>query len=133
MPRAWPQSWPFCWWVAVVVDHFSRAVVGFAVFVKRPTSLEMQRVLARAIRKVGSAPKSVISDKGTQFWCASFKSWCERRGIGPRFGAVMKHGSISVIERFIRSMKGECSRRILVPLALEAMRCELTFYLAWFQ
>ncbi len=57
LPYAWPQSWPFCWWVAVVVDHFSRAVVGFAVFVKRPTSLEMQRVLDRAIRKVGSRPK----------------------------------------------------------------------------
>ena len=54
LPYARPQSWPFCWWVAVVVDHFSRAVVGFAVSVKRPTSLEMQRVLDRAIRKVGS-------------------------------------------------------------------------------
>jgi transposase InsO family protein len=56
LPYAWPQSWPFCWWVAVVVDHFSRAVVGFAVFVKRPTALEMQRLLDRAISEVGSAP-----------------------------------------------------------------------------
>ncbi len=132
MPYARPQSWPFCWWVAVVVDHFSRAVVGFAVFAKRPTSLEMQRVLDRAIRKVGSPPKYVISDKGTQFWCDSFKNWCQRRGIRPRFGAVQQHGSISVIERFIRSMKNECTRRILGPLALEAMRRELTVYLAWF-
>ena len=115
-----------------MVDHFSRAVVGFAVFVKRPTSLEMQRLLDRAIRKVGSPPKYVISDKGTQFWCDSFKNWCQRRGIRPRFGAVQQHGSISVIERFIRSMKNECTRRILVPLALEAMRRELTVYLAWF-
>ena len=29
-------------------------------------------------------------------------------------------------------MKNECTRRILVPLALEAMRRELTVYLAWF-
>ena len=132
LPYARPQSWPFCWWVAVVVDHFSRAVVGFAVFVKRPTSLEMQRVLDRAIRKVGSPPKYVISDKGTQFWCDSFKNWCQRRRIRPRFGAVQQHGSISVIERFIRSMKNECTRRILIPLALEAMRREFTVYLAWF-
>jgi putative transposase len=132
LPYARPQSWPFCWWIAVVVDHFSRAVVGFAVFVKRPTSLEMQRLLDRAIRKVGSPPKYVISDKGTQFWCDSFKNWCQRRGIRPRFGAVQQHGSISVIERFIRSMKNECTRRILVPLALEAMRRELTVYLTWF-
>ena len=132
VPYAWPQSWPFCWWVAVVVDHFSRAVVGFAVFVKRPTSLEMQRALDRAIRTVGSPPKYVISAKGTQFWCDSFKNWCQRRGIRPRFGAVQQHGSISVIERFIRSMKNECTRRVLVPLAMEAMRRELTFYFAWY-
>ena len=25
LPFALPQYWPFCWWVAVVVDHFSRA------------------------------------------------------------------------------------------------------------
>ena len=43
LPHTWPQSWPFCWWVAVVVDHFSRAVVGFAVFTKRPNSLDVQR------------------------------------------------------------------------------------------
>ncbi len=29
LPFALPQQWPFCWWVAVVVDHFSRRVVWF--------------------------------------------------------------------------------------------------------
>jgi len=28
LPHFLPQSWPFCWWVAVVVDHVSRAVVA---------------------------------------------------------------------------------------------------------
>jgi hypothetical protein len=37
MPFALAQSWPFCWWIAVVVDHFSRLLVGFAVFFERPT------------------------------------------------------------------------------------------------
>ena len=60
------------------------------------------------------------------------QAWCKRRRIRPRFGAVKKYGSISVVERFIRSMKSECTRRILVPLALEAMRRELTMYVAWF-
>jgi transcriptional regulator with XRE-family HTH domain len=31
-PFAIPQRWPFCWWVAVVVDHFSRRVMGIAKF-----------------------------------------------------------------------------------------------------
>jgi hypothetical protein len=33
VPFTLPQSWPFCWWVAVVLDHFSRVLVGFALFV----------------------------------------------------------------------------------------------------
>src|SRR5712692_3509576 len=31
-PFALPQVWPFCWWVVVAVDHYSRRVMGFAVF-----------------------------------------------------------------------------------------------------
>jgi transposase InsO family protein len=132
MPFAVPQSWPFCWWVAVAVDHFSRAVVGFAVFFKRPTSSEVQRFLDRAIHRTGRPPKYVITDKGTQFWCKSFKRWCRRKSIRPRFGAVGKFGSIAVVERFMRSMKNECTRRILVPLGLDAMRRELAFYVHWY-
>ena len=114
------------------VDHFSRAVVGFAVFLGRPTSADVQRFLDRAIRATGSPPKYIISDKGRQFWCQSYKRWCRHRGIRPRFGAVGKYGSIAVVERFMRSLKSECTRRILVPLRLEAMRLELTFYIHWY-
>jgi len=131
-PHAWPQTWPFCWWIAVVIDHFSRAVVGFAVVLKAPTSAEIQHFIERAIDQVGAGPKYIVSDKGNQFWCRSYKQWCERRQIRPRFGAVGKHGSIALIERFIRSMKSEGTRRILVPFTLDAMRRELIIYLAWY-
>jgi len=56
----------------------------------------------------------------------SGKSRCKRRGIRPRFAAIGKHGSITVVERFIRSMKSECTRRIVVPFRLNQMRRELT-------
>ena len=35
LPFALPQCWPFCWWLAVIVDHYSRRALGFAVFTKR--------------------------------------------------------------------------------------------------
>ena len=41
LPFALPQRWPFCWWVAVVVDHFSRRVMGIAIFKKEPTAGDM--------------------------------------------------------------------------------------------
>jgi transposase InsO family protein len=131
-PFALPQSWPFCWWVVVVIDHFSRTVIGFAVFSGPPTASEMQRSLSRAIRQAGRPPKYIIADKGKQFWCGSFKRWCRGRSIRPRFGAVGEHGSIAIVECFIRSMKNECTFRILVPLRLEAMRHELAYYAVWY-
>ncbi len=30
LPLSFAQSWPFCWWVAVVVDHWSRRSLGLA-------------------------------------------------------------------------------------------------------
>ena len=74
----------------------------------------------------------IITDKGPQFWCDSFKEWCHQRKIGPRFGAVGKYGSIAIVERFMRSMKSECTRQILIPLRLDAMRRELLFYIHWY-
>jgi hypothetical protein len=41
VPFAILQRWPFAWWVAFVLDHASRAVVGFAVYKTRPDSADM--------------------------------------------------------------------------------------------
>jgi transposase len=37
LPLALPQCWPFCYWVAVVLDHYSRRVQGVEAFDKQPT------------------------------------------------------------------------------------------------
>ncbi len=43
-----------------------------------------------------------------------------------------EHGSIAIIERFIRSMKSECTRRITVPFLLVEMRHEVACYGTWY-
>ena len=131
-PFALPQCWPFCWWVAVVINHCSRRVVGFVLFGNNPTSLSIQSFLESAIINGGAAPKYIICDKGQQFWCDAFKDWCDRQGITPRFGAVGQHGSIALVERFILSLKNECTRVILVPLSGELFRRELMWHADWF-
>ena len=131
-PHALPQVWPFCWWVALVVDHFSRKCVGFTVFRKQPTSIEVRAFLGRSIHATGVAPRHIISDKGSQFHCKDFRQWCKRKKIRPRYGAVGKYGSIAIIERFIRSLKSEHTRRIFVPFRLVDFRKDLACYIDWY-
>jgi len=104
LPFALPQRWPFCWWAVLALDQASRAVMGFAVFRTRPDSREVAAFLKRASRNSRSRPKAIVTDKGVEFTSQSFKRLCRSLGSHQRFGAVGKHGSIAVIERFIRSM-----------------------------
>ena len=116
----------------MAVDQVSRTLVGFAIFDHSPSSDQIQIFLDRAIRASRSTPKYVITDKGTQFWCRSFKRWCNRRDIRPRYGRIGEPASIAIVERFIRSMKQECTRCVLVPLSLAAMRREVRLYEIWY-
>ena len=91
------QCWPFAYYVAAVIDHYTRRVIGFAIFKKNPSSLEVQNFLELAIAKEGQNPRYIISDKGSQFWCESYKKWAKDSDIKLRFGAIGQHGSIAVI------------------------------------
>ena len=126
LPLSLPQRWPFSWWVAVVVDHFSRRAMGVAHFKKEPTARDMTRWLGSVCRAAGGRPGQLITDHGPQFTADEFGAWCLRRDIQQRFGAIGKYGSLAVIERFIRSLKNECTRLLpIVPLARTAFAREL--------
>ena len=133
VPFAKPQVWPICWWLALAVDHFSRRVMGFAIFRKEPNSGAIRRFLEGVFRKACQRPRHLITDQGIQFTAKGFRRWCHRRGIQHRFGAVGKYGSFAVIERCIRTIKVECTRRlVLVPFRLAAFRNELGLYFSWY-
>ncbi len=131
-PFALPQCWPFCWWVAVIVDHFSRRTMGVATYYHQPTSETVRAFLGRTIHAAKATPKYLICDRGTQFDCHGFLCWCRRRNIRPRFGAVGRQGSIAVVERFILTLKQSCTLLTLVPLRRDAFRRELVLFCGWF-
>ena len=131
LPFAIAQRWPFGAWVAIVLDHFSRTVVARAVFHKEPTSAEVCSVLDRAVSAAGTAPRHLVTDQGTQFR-DEYRAWCKGNGVRPRYGAVGQQGSVALIERFIRSMKDECFRRIVVPMTLTGIEQEIDAYLGWY-
>lgn len=130
-PNAVPQSWPFCWWVAVIVDHFSRRAMGFYISRRRPTTQAVQAFLDRTIRDAGATPKYVISDQGVQFACSRYQRWCQSRGIAPRYGAVGQHGSIAVVERFIRTLK-ETIRQFMVSPRRRSFLEQVLHSLQWY-
>ena len=133
LPFALPQRWPFCWWVVVVVDHFSRRIAGLGVFAKRPDCRGVCAFLGQVIHRAGTAPKYIICDRESIFDCDAFRRWVKRKGIHPpRYGAVGKHGSIAVVERLILTIKDECTRRIIIPLRREEFRRQLGCFKTWY-
>jgi len=142
-PFSLPQCWPFCWWVAVVVDHFSRRAMGAAAFNTQPTSEAVRGFLGRTIAKArkmsprlsggARAPKYIVCDRGPQFDCKGFRQWCKRKGIKPpRYGAIGKHGSIAVVERFILTLKTLLACLLLVPYRRERFQRELDAIVEWY-
>jgi putative transposase len=130
-PFACVQCWPFAYCVAVLVDHFSRQAIASAAFKTWPSSRDSTDWLDVVIQSIGRKPKYIITDQGPQFG-EDYEDWCIARGIRPRFGAVGQHGSIAVVERFILSLKDECTRRIVVPLRIDEFRLELANYFRWY-
>ncbi len=133
LPHALAQRWPFCWWVGVAVDHYSRRVMGTAVFPSQPSAVAVMNFLDRALRKARCRPKHLITDQGKQFVAGEFRAWCRRRAVLQRFGAIGKYGSLAVVERLIRTIKTECTRLLwVVPYRHAAFQQELSLYAAWY-
>jgi hypothetical protein len=74
----------------------------------------------------------LITDQDKQFRDKAFRRKCRRWGIRQRFGAVGKYGSIAIVERVIRTVKNECTRRLLVPCRRPSFKRELSLYVGWY-
>ncbi len=147
VPFSLPQCWPFAWWLGIVVDHFSRRVMGCTAFKNQPTSEQVRTFLGHTMAKAKSdpasmkkhattpwktVPKYIICDRGKQFDCTGFRGWCKRKGIKPpRYGAIGRHGSLAVVERAILTIKCLLPCLLLVPYRREAFLRELSAIVEW--
>jgi len=133
LPFALPQRWPFCWWVLVVVDHFSRRAMGVGVFANRPDCRAVCSSLGQTLRRVRATPKYIVCDRDSVFDCGAFRRWAKGKGIRPpRYGAVGRHGSIAVVERFILTLKQMLRLLPLIPLDRPSFRRELVAIIDWY-
>jgi putative transposase len=133
LPCALPQCWPFCWWVAILLDHYSRRVMDCAVFRQAPTAVALRCFLGRTLQAARTMPRYLVSDKGSQFWPTSgYKLWCRRKGIRPRFGAIGNCGSIAVLERWIKTLKYDLLHGLLIPLQRTTLQQQLHLRIDWY-
>src|SRR5262249_22187249 len=124
--------WPFCWWLVVLGDQYSRRILRLAAFRRMPNSDDVQDVLARTVREEGVHPRYVITDRGRQFRARGFRAWCAEQGIFRKRGVLGQVGSIAFVERLIRTVKDECTRRFLFPYSESAARAELAYFTRWY-
>lgn len=127
-----PAVWPMAWHIVVVVDHFTRGFVGFGVFPKAPTGAQVARVLKHAAVDAGTAPAHIISDRGAPFMSSDYDEWCTENKVRQRYGAIGQHGSIAVVERFIKTLKREHLRRVLIPLRRRDLVASIADYQRWY-
>ncbi|MHC4191873.1 MAG: transposase [Planctomycetota bacterium] len=104
-----------CWglWpihVFVVIDHFSRKVMSVTPL-EGPNAGWIINALENAMQKHGP-PKHIISDQAKVFVGDAFAELLDSCNVKPRFGAIGKHGSISVTERVIKTLKYEWLKRV---------------------
>jgi transposase InsO family protein len=126
-----PVSWPFCFWIAAVVD-LSRARSSPRRRSARSRQPPRSAPYSAAPCNPQGAPPHIVSDQGAQFQ-REYLDWCRRHGAKPRFGALGERGSIALIERSWRSMKQECFRRVsVVTFAHAAIQVELDAYTTWY-
>ena len=86
-------------------------------------------MMRSCLRRAQSVPWAISTDQPEVIGDLP-PSMVPTQGIRPRFGAVGQHGSMAVVERLIRAMKDEATRRIVVPQRQADFRRELTSFFA---
>ena len=66
LPFALPQCWPFCYWVAIVIDHFSRRVMGATAFKRQPSCEDVCGFMGRTIAKAKNSPRPLGEGQGVR-------------------------------------------------------------------
>ena len=103
-----------------VLDGFSRAIVHWEIR-ESMTEAEIEVILQRAKEKHPRATPRIISDNGPQFIAKDFKEFIRISGMTHVKTSPYYPQSNGKIERWHKSLKGECIRP-KTPLSLEDAR-----------
>jgi putative transposase len=114
--------------ICSVLDGFSRAILHWEIREKMEES-DVEIILQRAREAYPNARPRIISDNGPQFIAKDFKEFIRLAGMTHVKTSPYYPQSNGKIERWHKSLKGECIR-VLVPLSLEDARRIVSDYVA---
>ena len=118
-------------YLAVVLDVFSRKVVGWSVASHMKTELVLD-ALSMAIRD--RQPQDVIhhSDQGSQYTSYAFGQACRKAGVRPSTGSVGDCYDNSMAESFFATLECELLHRATFRSHAEAMMAIFQFIEGWY-
>ena len=124
-------TWSGFVFLAVVLDAFSRRIVGWAMATHLRTELVVDALnMALSQRR----PQAVIhhSDQGSQYTSIAFGQRCRRYGVRPSMGSVGDCYDNAMAESFFATLECELIDRVTMRDAREAKRELFSFIEGWY-
>ena len=125
------STWTGTLYLAVVVDAWSRRVVGWAM----ATHLGKELVLDALEMAIGQRrPRAVIhhSDQGSQYTSLAFGKRCREAGVRPSMGSVGDAFDNALCESFFATLECELLDRHRFRSQQEAGRAVFEFIEGWY-
>ena len=124
-------TWAGFLYLAVVLDAFSRRIVGWAM----GTNLKTQLVLDAMNMAIGQRkPSDVIhhSDQGSQYTSVAFGLRCKEAGVRPSMGSIGDAYDNAMCETFFATLECELLDRRKFRTKAEARMAIFEFIEGWY-
>ena len=118
-------------YLCVVIDLFSRRVVGWSAQSRMTTELALQALLMAVWRRKPTGQVMVHSDQGSQFSSREWQSFLGQHGLEPSMSRRGTCHDNAVAESFFQLLKRERIRRQVYPTR-DAARQDLFEYIELF-
>lgn len=124
-------TWAGFIYLAVVLDAFSRRIVGWAIGYEQKASLVLN-ALNMAVQQ--RKPVDVIhhSDQGSQYTSVAFGLRCKEAGVRPSMGSVGDAYDNAMCESFFSTLESELLNRRSFKTKAEAKMAVFEFIEGWY-
>jgi putative transposase len=125
-------TWAGFLFLAIVLDVFSRKIVGWATATHLRTELVIEALEHALAQRRPSAPVIHHSDQGSQYTSLTFGNRCDEVGVRPSMGSVGDAYDNAMAESFFATLECELLRRTTLRTPAEAEDALFEFIEGWY-